>query len=555
VTVWNGRLDLIEDAAPAPAASGPAPDAGAPAAGVPATGVAPAAPPAAPPKKLKVTFASIPVWGLAEKADTQIIVHPKSTIAGTPGQPIDESNWYLNKGTSYGGDDKVIAAHEYGHLLGINDEYTQNSSQLNALIHQAAPGGAPSAGPALDRTAVQRMVLRSLRLPLLDQLSAAIAPVTTAIRAQKAKVKTKMASATKAGVVDPAVTAELTTMLAAGSEAKIAPSIPAAVAFETTRNFSNVSVAEGSIDTGFSASSLDATIRLAYRKALSGAGRAAVAVAGLGDVTVNAASSVAKTTAAGGAQAAPAAAVAANVVTAPAGGAPAAAGAPGLPAFAPPPSLVAQLTALPSTWDTAGSLLETGVTPAAFATAMVATLKSAGAAATAAASVPLPPGAAPAKKTATVGSMYRSAYAMVQAAAKDAAIQVGSDLVSETVKPTLTASVTDLMTTIDAEVKRIMAIPPGGLPGAGTPDPNMTAMVRAMKAKLDANKAAVAGTPGLDPLTTGSAPAQDVTYSYAGLMGSSASTALRNDQFKPVVDIFNTKLRNPGEQKFTASVK
>ena len=171
VKVWNDRLDLIEDAAPAPAAGGPAADAGAPAAGVPAGGAAPATPSAASPKKLKVTFASVPVWGLADKADTQIIIHPKSTIAGTPGQPIDESNWYVNKG-GYTGDDKLIAAHEYGHLLGINDEYSQNSSQLNALIHQAAPPGAPSAGPAMDQVSVQRMVLNSLKQPLYVQLGA-----------------------------------------------------------------------------------------------------------------------------------------------------------------------------------------------------------------------------------------------------------------------------------------------------------------------------------------------------------------------------------------------
>ena len=40
-----------------------------------------------------------------------------------------------------------------------------------------------------------------------------------------------------------------------------------------------------------------------------------------------------------------------------------------------PASLIAQLRGLPATWSTAGSQLETGVTPAAFSTAMAAGLK------------------------------------------------------------------------------------------------------------------------------------------------------------------------------------
>jgi hypothetical protein len=243
-------------------------------------------------------------------------------------------------------------------------------------------------------------------------------------------------------------------------------------------------------------------------------------------------------------------------VTAPGAGAPAAAAAPGLPAIAPPQSLVAELTALPATWDTAGSLLETGVTPAAFTKAMVATLKSGDAAAAAFAAMPLAPGVRR-KKAATVGALYRRAYEMVQKASKDAAKQVGADLVGATIKPALSASVTKLSTTIDTEVNRIMVTPPAGVAALGTPDPNMTAMVSAMKARLDANKAATAGNPGRDPMgpnRTGSAPAQDVTYSYEGLMGSGTTTALRTDQFEPIVTNFNAKLRTPGENPFTAGV-
>ena len=84
----------------------------------------------------------------------------------------------------------------------------------------------------------------------------------------------------------------------------------------------------------------------------------------------------------------------------------------------------------------------------------------------------------------------------------------------------------------------------------------MVAMVAAMKARLDADKAATAGG-GRDPLakTGGTAAAQDVTYSYQGLMGSNAKTTLRPDQFGPMVEQFNSKLSTTFEKKFTAEVK
>ena len=497
-------------------------------------------------KRLPVTFNSVAVFGLSEQADNQVIIHPQSTVAGSPGQPIDAGNWYMNKGTSYGGDDKVIAAHEYGHLLGIPDEYSQSNEQLNALIHQAAPGSAPSARAALDKATVGRMVFSSLKLPLLSQLDAAMPTITDALRAKRRLVKQKMAAAARAGVVAADVRDELRNQLAVASEGKLSPRIPGVVAFETTANFSNRTLAGEGVESGFSAAALGTQIRDAYWKALGSADLAGttVAVAGLGDVSINVKNSVAATTAAGGANAASAAGVATSSVG------PSAA-APGLPAIAPSASLEGQVTALPGTWATAGSLLETGVTPAAFGAKMLAILKSAGAAAAA----PLPPGVVAPPKLARQRELYARAYQMVTNAATEASRQAATDLVAATVGPALTASVSDIGATITAEVDRVMSTPPAGVAALGAPDPNMTAMVTAMKTKLDANKAATAGT-GRDPLGAGAAaPAQDVTYSYQGMMGSNTTRALRPDQFDPMVDNFNKKLTTTFEKKFTAEVK
>lgn len=494
-------------------------------------------------KRLPVTFVSVAVFGPSEQADNQVIIHPPSTVAGSPGQPIDAGNWYMNKGTSYSGDDKVIAAHEYGHLLGIPDEYSQSNEQLNALIHQAAPSSAPSARAALDKATVERMVLSSLMSPLLGQLNAAMPTITNALRAERPLLKQKMAAAARTGVLSEDVREALRTQLTAASEGKLAPSVPAVVAFETTANFSDRTQAGQGVESGFSAAALGTQIRDAYWNALVAAEGARVGVAGLGAVSINVASSVSATTATGGASAGSAAGVAASSIG------PAAA--PGLPAVLPNTSLEGQITALPGTWTAAGSLLETGVTPGLFAAKMLAILKSAGAAAAA----PLPPGVAPPAKLANERALFERAYRMVSNAATGASRQLAAELVSTTMQPALRSSVTDLQGKIRAEVSRVMSTPPAGVAALGPADPNMTAMVAAMKKVLDADKAATKGT-GRDPLGSGvAAPAQDVTYSYQGMMGSNATRALRPDQFRPLVNKFNSKLTKTFEKRFRGEVK
>ncbi|HEY5630482.1 MAG TPA: hypothetical protein VIR16_13330, partial [Candidatus Limnocylindrales bacterium] len=316
VAIWNGHLTLVEtagspttpaggapaspgSAAPAtPTAATPAPAGGttAPAPPAPGTPPTPAAPPA-PPKRLTVTFAATPVFGLNDPADSTVIIHPMATVAGTPGQPIDSGNWYQNKGTSYGNDDNVIAAHEYGHLIGIPDEYSQSSAQLNALMHQAAPGTAASARPPLDRASIERMVLHSMRQPLYTQLGTVLAPVTAGMVARKERVRRALVTAARAGAADGSVASKLTTILQEHAEASVRPGVPQAVAFETTRNFSNITVGTDAVDAAFDPAALSGTIQNAYWQALLGAEGAPVAVPGVGNVTIDVAKSVANVTA------------------------------------------------------------------------------------------------------------------------------------------------------------------------------------------------------------------------------------------------------------------
>ncbi len=507
-------------------------------------------------KRLPVTFRAEPVFGLGASAHSRVIVHPSSTVAGTPGNPIDAGNYYMNKGTAYSGDDKVIAAHEYGHLLGIPDEYSQNNQQLNALMHQAAPGDAPSAGKALDKATIERMVLLALKLPMLRQLDIAMPQLVAAIQAQRKLVSRRMAAAARAGAASGDVRTQLRDQLVERSVGKVASNVPGVVAFQTTTNFSNITQAGTGVTAGFAASALSTQIRDAYWKALGdAASRNIVAVKGLGDVSINIRGPVASITGTGGAQATAGAGAAATLVGsgaaggAAATGAPSGGGAPGLPAIAPPATLIDKLSALPTTWGSAGSALEAGITPDKFAAKMVGALKAAQVIAKAAALAGL-------GGIDTTSQLYQIAYALVTNAAQTAARELATELIGTTMTPVLVTGVGDLQAAIGTEVDRVMGTPASGVAALGTPDPNMTAVVTAMKARLDADKKATpAGV--RDPLGAkgGTAADQDVTYSYQGLMGTNATTALRPDQFGPMVKQFNDRLTTLFEKPFSAETK
>ncbi len=536
-TLWNSRkISFVSQDTPQPGEG-----AGSRAAPLPPT-----------PVRLPVTFKAQAVFGLNEAAHQQVIVHPPASVPGTAGHPIDAGNWYrqdndpAKRSASYPHTDDVIYAHEYGHMLGIPDEYSQSNAQMNALMHQAAPKTAASSKAALDKTTIERMALAALTPALSSQLSSALPAMTGALNAKRVPVTRKLAAAARAGVLTPDVRTELETQLTAGSEARVAPGIPRVVAFQTTRNFSNAGIADQAVKGAFAVAALRTLIGDAYDAALAAPHSVNVAVTDFDKVSINVSSGVSNAAAPGTAIAGAATTEAAKVVgPTPAG--------PGLPPVAvPPASLVGQLSALPATWSAAGSQLETSVTPAAFSTAMTAGLKGTAAAAAAAAAIP---GYVPPAKAGTAAALYRKGFSLVNKAAQATAKQLVNDLLLATVKPTLTASVTALQSSISAEVTRITTTPPAGVAVAGPADPQMAAIVGAMKTRLDADKTATAGT-GRDPTAGGgSAPAQNVTYTAQGLMGGMSDNSVRTDQFQKMVDAFNAKLRKvPREDPFKVEV-
>lgn len=522
ITNWNGKLTFVGSEAPEGDSAG-----------------------VAVPKRLPVTFQAQPVWTEAESANATVIIHPATVIGGSTGNPIDAGNFYEERNRAmYPADESMIYAHEYGHLLGIPDEYSQSNRQMHLLLHQASPSSAVAAGAALDRATVERMVLSAMSNPLYAQMTAAMPAVVSAFRGAQPLVTTKMSAALRQGIRDESVSSALETRLEQSSADRLHASVPHIAAFQTTANFSPRSRAIDGVGAEFAGPALTTRIQDSYWRALQAPLGANVAVEGLGDVSINLSSGVAGMGQGTGPVATPAGALATTTVGA--------AAAPGsrIPPIAPPASLVGQLRAIPATWDAAGSVVESAITPEAVAARMSATLTAANVAAMIA---PVVPGVVAAPRTQQVGALYRQALQIVTNLSSTVARQIVADLLSSQLTPVLQASVTSFQTAIRTEVDRIMTTPAGALAATGTPDPDLVAVVAGMKARLDAAKAATASTTSRDPIGAGqAAPDQDVTYSYQGLMGTNATAALRTDQFAPMVLQFNANFKRPREADFTA---
>jgi hypothetical protein len=534
---------------PAPAGAGtpPAPTAAPAPAATPTPGPAPIGPPHVIAKRLPVTFKNEPVFDLAAAHHARVVIHPRSVTAGTPGNPIDAGNYYVNKG-AYEDDQDKITAHEYGHLLGIDDEYSQSNEQLNAALHASAPGNAPSHMAKLDKATVERMVVMSMRAPMVAQLAKAMPQVTAAIRAQREVVTKRMVAAAREGIGDDSVTGQLQDQLSArtATKAEIEAQVPAVIAAQTTSGFDAGAHAAAGIKKVFPVAALTDQMLAIYARRFSEG--STVNLGDQGDVTIDVQSSVTRTTAKGGANAAAAKGLAASNVGKPpakGGASGAGGGTAALPAITPPATLVDKLIALPADWKDAGSAVEREITPQRFATLVVAVLKAAQVAGAA-----LPPARQ------AIGSRRRliqTATTLLTNAARSATSQLASDLVEATTRPTLEGSVDEFREAVRAEVEKVMGTPASGVASLGTPDPNMTAIVAAMKTRLEANKAAAAGG-GIDPLNTGGkAPPQDVTYDRLGLMGTKTGV-LRPDQFQGVLGQFNGHLKNAQEKAFTTEM-
>ena len=156
-------------------------------------------------KRLPVTFNSVAVFGLGEKHDQRDHRAPEVDPCRSADRQPDRRRELLPEQGQLQqrrqGDRRARVRPPARHRRRVQPE--QRDAQRPAP--PGRPENAPSAMAALDKKTVERMVLASLKQPLLDQLAATLPAVTDAFRAKRAAVKTKMAAAARSGVVDAAV--------------------------------------------------------------------------------------------------------------------------------------------------------------------------------------------------------------------------------------------------------------------------------------------------------------------------------------------------------------
>lgn len=213
---WNHKYELVGH--PLPPAGGPANGSGA--------GSTPGGTGAAgqnPEIVLPLSFEAVPVWDPTQPHDNARAVYlhggtdtgdstrmdPSRSIKGvnrstTGSAAIDAGNWYLSRapgqygagtppvGVAAGTPDTVpleaIYAHEYGHLLGLNDEYSQSSPSTHAMLHGISPNNQAEKDRMdtdLDRATSKVIILEAMRPQLLSAINTISANVATAVQGQQ----------------------------------------------------------------------------------------------------------------------------------------------------------------------------------------------------------------------------------------------------------------------------------------------------------------------------------------------------------------------------------
>ena len=533
--LWTGRAKLVGKRHPRPRDSWDAivhPDPGGPV-------------------TLPLVFRAVPVFDLVSPADVTVNVFGSATTAGGDQHPIDAGHYYMDKGTSYPYPEEAIYAHEYGHLLGLSDEYSHSNPQMHALLHDIDPKTAAARGTALDTESVRRMVLAALTRPLFNRLHGAGKEIGAVFGRASRPLREALGGEIRGALADPGIRTLFTANLPPAS-AKLAPTVPGVVAAAAGARRNTTDLAGGVVTRELAPRALRALIDNRYYAALS----ALHGSADVGGITMNiTVEGNAGITSDGEAvippsgvwKAAGATGTAANKIVGRVVGAAQGRGKP--PPVRPSGSLIAQLEALPKAWagfaTSAPAALSSATLRADMATQLVAAW-------VAGLGQPAP---------ATVSRAARLAAAADRAihqAALAASTNALRAFLTAQLEPVLQASVTALAGGVSAEVTTLLTTPAATVAGGAPRDPALTALAATLHARLVAEstaaKTAQAATPGSTPVDPGrAAPAQSVTYGTVNMM-SDNTNVFRADQFTALAAQFNDpahRLRRDREDPFT----
>lgn len=531
VTLWNNKFELVGRLNPTEEEeSAPPPDGG----------VGPAANEEI---QLPLSFQATPVFDLGAQAHSTVRFDASSIADAENGRVIDAANWYANMDPNvYGGTVADTYAHEYGHLLGIPDEYSLSNPAAHALMHQLSPSEAVQANDRLDDAATNQMILAALRPQLAGHLRRAGRQISNSLSGQRHGMIRQLAeglrNAWSTGDLTSGIESSVAEQLTSAGQERPAGRVGQVVNFETRRNLNERGVSMRVINSELNAGNLQSMILNSLQAALAPFDQSTVSLPGAetGGGTPTMSLEVAPAISAEGSPlAASASSLASQVVGTPQ---PGSARGRRVPVY-PSGTLLNELTNLPDQWTDLESAMEPVLQylPDDIQMNVEAALAQNDMAG---------------RVNNSVGSLYRVLYQLVNNATVSAAQIAIRSFINRNINVKVEDQVTNLMELIRSEISRhsaATATTGGTSASSGTPpDPALMAAAQQIQSQARnlVNPAA--------PAAGGNAP-QNVRYTMNSLMGDNAAgTGLRTDQMQGIVNGFNNNspgLRRENEQNFT----
>ncbi|GAA1524211.1 hypothetical protein GCM10009761_28210 [Agromyces terreus] len=496
------------------------------------------------PVRLPLRFRAEPVWDLsgADKGYPTVRLFPQSQAAGGNTHPIDAGNYYMNVANYGAANAEAIYAHEYGHLIGLSDEYSQSNPQMHALMHEMDPATSAQRAAAMNRETVRRMVLAALIPQLHARVSGAAGEISQQFLRAQASVRAALAASVRTAMADPATIAALQISVPPAA-ARLARYVPGALTAAARNPANTTTPAAQAVAGEFAPGPIESTLRRMYYSSLNTAATGVTDVGGNLGMHINIEGSPGLTSdgratvggatglwAGGPANAGDLSAVVDQVAGASRTGR--------VPPLRASGSILRDLTSLPMGW--AGLA---GGAPASMSVAAVTNdVKQSLASAFIARVGPILAGTAAPTTTGNLRAFVAGLNASARTAASAASLNAVRAFLSSEIGPVVTRSTTTLMAAIGAEVTRIMGTPAEQLALTAPRDPAIASIASAMSTRLAVSSlsatAAQLGAlrPAVNPGTT--APAQEVTYDTVNMM-SDNSDIFRADQFADIATAFN----------------
>lgn len=513
VGFWNNKFQFTTEGTSTPAPSPAPPGAGA--------GSRSGTPP--PPVTLNVVFEAEPMF---EGSGQNATVYYHSNVAtgqapaGGPYGIVDAANWFQQHSPQAYGTTPLPAvyAHEYGHLLGIPDEYSVANPEMHRLFHEAAPGaGGTAMGEELDRQGARRVMIDALT-PYLEQNVRNLGQATARlVLAQRPAMATDLARAVRSAWRDRSLVAGLGAAAAAALPAgsRVARQAPEAVRFEATENLSYLTAVNEALDTQLQTTQLTsllvAMLHAAIRTAM---GTNVVTIpfhrgkCSDEDFTVR----IDTTALAQNATLANAAQAAANAAT----GLPPAMPGRGAPRIRPSPDLMGRMAQTIGQWQRTRDLFGTQVAGIADRVRRAALAAFSGPGSTFASDV-----------GDSVPRLYRAVLDRFLVIARSAAAAAVDDFLNASLGQVMGAQMQELHQILMAELDNHTSVPLTGgtnaAPGASPPDPAVLARANAIHQQMQvmaaqARTEATAGAPSMAPGAT-QATTTRVRYTMNTMMG------------------------------------